>query len=203
MKSPNLKTFMVVISVVVCACALLAADRPSDRKDEGRRGPDAPPEMAMEPNGPGHAPCKRNMDGPLRTPPGMEGRVEMMADIEIDNPSLAEELKNLKNSNPDAFHDKMREAMKEIRAKKEAEAKEFMTLVEQYKQSPGADLKAKVRAWLVAQFDRKIKMEELMVSKQEERTAKMKEDIRKQKEKKEQMVNWKLTDILMDPAYRW
>ncbi|OGV54658.1 MAG: hypothetical protein A2017_19255 [Lentisphaerae bacterium GWF2_44_16] len=132
-----------------------------------------------------------------------DGGNNPMMDIEIDNPEKAKELKALAESNPAEFKEKMKAAVTEMQAKRKADMDEFKKLVEQYMKKPDDAVKSKIREKLVAQLDRKIKVEEMMLAKKQEKVMETQKRIELQKSKKDVMVNLKLEEMLRDPSLRW
>lgn len=134
---------------------------------------------------------------------GRDGNPNVMMDIEIDNPEKAKELKALAESNPVEFKEKMKTVAAEVQAKRKVDMDDFKKLVDQYMKTPDDAIKSKIREKLAAQLDRKIKTEELMLAKKQEKTVEMQKRIDIQKSKKDIMVNLKLEDLLRDPSLRW
>lgn len=147
---------------------------------------------------------RREHQGEMQS--GMHGGRHMqmfMEQLESEYPEKVEELKKLREEDPEAFHDKMRALAKEFREKMKENRKELQELVKSYRKDKSEDVKNKIREKLVSQFDKQLKMEEKRIKRMEEQVKKQKERYQKRKSKSEEIIDNKLDDLLADPDVKW
>lgn len=130
-----------------------------------------------------------------RRGPGMDPMIM----LEVENPEKADELKKLKDSNPEEFGKALKSAEKDMFEKIKAKMDEFRKLVREYRKNKSADLKTKIRASLLEQYEVKVKIKEKMIQKMEEGVKKAKEDCEKAKSMKEKLVDIKLELLDLPP----
>lgn len=172
-----------------------------------------PPPMNMDrqkgPGGCGQMPTPpMNMEQQRGPHCGMDkghgpGGMDPLAMLEMENPEKAKELRTLKDTKPEEFRKTLKAATDEIFEKQKKDREEFGKLLEQYKQNPSDDLKAQISSKVAAQFDKKMKMEEKMISQMEGDLKKTKEKLEKQQNMKDQLVDLKVSNIIFEQELRW
>lgn len=116
----------------------------------------------------------------------------VMRQLSIDNPAKFEELKKLKESNPDAFKEEMGKLVSEYREKLKAQHERARALMEEYKKNPTEENKAKLRAELEKNFNERMKGREQQL----QDASKKLEESKAQFEKTKQDRDAKIDDIL-------
>ena len=207
MKKLNMLLALSAAVAIVGAGTIVMAQSAQDecRQDERsmRLAPfdSAKPQMGMDRRGSGQC----GMQG---TPPEMEKGygpkgMDLLFMIEIENPEKAKALNELKDSKPEEFRKALKFATDEIFEKQKKDREEFRKLLDQYKENPSDELKARIRSKLAADFDRKMKVEEKMLSRMEEELNKTKEKIEKQKSMKDRLIDLKLGTVVFEQELRW
>jgi hypothetical protein len=162
-----------------------------------RQKPQMQPGCPMGKEGPDGMPCQGKPRG--RKEFGRGPGMDPMFMLEIENPAKAEELKKLKESNPQEFGKALKDAEKEMFEKIKAKMDEFKKLVREYQKNKSDELKSKIRAALLEQYEVNIKIKEKMIQKMEEGLKKAKEDFEQTKSLKEKLVDIKLELLSLPP----
>jgi hypothetical protein len=123
--------------------------------------------------------------------------------IEREYPDKVEELKKLREENPEKFREEVKNLLKKIKEKKGKERKAFMELLKQYRENPSDNLKKRIMDNLSAQFDERLTMMRKIVDKRMELAEKMKERLEKRVENKNRIVEERFKELTKDPNLRW
>jgi hypothetical protein len=126
-------------------------------------------------------------------------KMDSLMMLEIENPAKAEELKKLKESNPEEFGKALRSAEKEMFEKIKTKMNEYKKLVREYRKNKNSDLQEKIRASLLEQYDVNLKIKEKMLQKMQEKAKKAQEDLEQAKSLKDKLVDMKLELLTLPP----
>jgi DNA repair exonuclease SbcCD ATPase subunit len=131
---------------------------------------------------------------------GGEGPLMM---IKLDDPQKYEELKKLKDSNPEECSKQIKEFFQAMQKKRQAEREEMKKLKEEYKKTKSESVKAQIKQKLAEEFARKLKMEKARLTHLQEKLKEAEDRYNKREQNSSQIVDSKLNEMLKDPELRW